>query len=166
VETGQLTTFDNIQRSYQPNTLHDMEASGFYETAIRFSIAELTHSIKIISDNRCNTVESIDKSLVAELIAGNITQISSFSGHLCQLARDIQPMVPSALVDRYQRHWKFSVTQKHQLQRLLQRRLTLGLDSTRPSIAAPLPEEVSILRNSKAVLQWLKNDTNTKAGFF
>ena len=166
LETEQLTTFDDIQRSYQPNMLHDMEASGFFETAICFATAELTHSVKVVSDNETHPVGLIDKTRVEELITGNIPQIAAFTDHLCQLAQEIQPIVPAALINSYQKRWKFSVTQHHQLQRVLQRRLALGIDATQATDAEPLPADMSSMTNSKSVLRWLQNDTDTKAEFY
>ena len=169
LESEQLTTFDEIQRSYHPDMLHDMEASGFFETAIRFTTAELTHSVKVVSDNEAHPVESIDKPGVEEVITANVTEIVRFSDHLCQLAQEIQPIVPVALIDSYQERWKFTITQHHQLQRLLQRRLALGIDSTGASGSNSLPPELHTkvsMHNSKSVLRWLQNDTNAKAEFY
>ena len=169
LETEQLTTFDEIQRSYHPDMLHDMEASGFFETAIRFTTAELTQSVKVVSDNETHPVESIDKTGVEEVITANIPEIVRFSDHLCQLAQEIQPIVPVALIDSYQERWRFSITQHHQLQRLLQRRMALGIDSNPASGSISLPSELTTrasTHNSKSVLRWLQNDTDAKAEFY
>ena len=169
LETEQLTTFDKIQRSYNPDMLHDMEASGFFETAIHFTTAELTHSVKVVSDNETHPVESIDKTDVEELITSNMAEIARFSDHLCQLAQEIQPIVPVALIDSYQERWKFSITQYHQLQRLLQRRMALGIDSKPASGSISLPPELTTrvsMHNSKSVLRWLQKDTDARAEFY
>ncbi len=166
LETSQLTTFDTVQRNYQPNTLHDMEASGFYEAAIRFSTAELTHSVKVVSDNESHPIESIDKAQVETLITENIPQLSGFCAHLCHMAHEVTHEVSAAKIDCYHERWKFTVTQQHQLKHLLQRRLALGIDSKSPSDSSTLPADLCSMHNSKAVLKWLLNDTNARAEFY
>jgi len=161
VETENLMTFDNVQRKYVADHLHDMEASGFYETALRFSIAELTHSVKVVSDNSNQSVDKVDKKLIERLIGRNLSQIESFSSHLCEMAKEIQSMVPVELIRNYQQQWKFTVTQQHQLHRLLQRRQALN-----PEVEQIMPETLKTMSNSRSVLQWLKTDTDAMAEFY
>lgn len=174
VATAALTTFDSVQRNYLATTLHDMEASAFYQTAVRFSIAELTHSVKIVSDNNLNPVDTLDKALVENLIASQLTQITDLCQHLCCLANETEAGIPAAMIDLYLKNWKFTVTQQHQLQRLLRRRAALGLtpaqssdlDSADKSGGAPIPEALSTLSDSKSVLRWLQRDTDNKAEYY
>jgi len=166
VDTEHLTTFDRVQTSYQTDCLHEMEASGFYETALRFSIAELAHSIKIVSDNEEYPVESLERSQIEGLVTGNLFEISVFAEHLCQLASEIQAIDSEYLVNQYQKLWKFSATQQHQLKRLLQRRLALDAFTTQSAEADLIHREVRTMRNSKDVLRWLQNDTDARAEFY
>ena len=180
VTTESLTTFDAVQRHYLPNSLHDMEASAFYETALRFSSAELTHSVKIVSDNIDTPVDTLDKTRVENLVKHQIGEITDFCKHLCNLANDADTKVSAQVVDLYLAHWKFTVTQKHQLQRLLQRRVALGLAPDLALEESPdalthtdsvtsrptLPNDVVQLSDSKTVLRWLQRDTDTKGRFY
>ena len=45
------TTYDKVDSKYS-NSLSDMELSGFYQTANKYSYRELIHSLKIVSDNK------------------------------------------------------------------------------------------------------------------
>ena len=54
-----------------------MEASAFYETAVRFSSSELILCLKVISDNQLSTVENIQPKQVAALIAAHLATVES-----------------------------------------------------------------------------------------
>jgi hypothetical protein len=58
-----------------------MEASAFFETASRFSSAELVQCIKIISDNPSQQIGR-DKARISELINAHIVQLASFAKSL------------------------------------------------------------------------------------
>ena len=161
LKTTLITTFDTVQTDYQTETLHDMEASGFYQTALRFSTAELVHSIKVVSDNSQHPVESLARETVEELIADNVSKVQIFAQHLCEIATDVQPSITPKLLESFLGRWRFSVTQQHQLQRLLQRRAALGL-STGPDGLA----EGRTLTTGKSVLQQLQKDTDAQAGLY
>lgn len=169
IESENLTTFDQVQTNYQADTLHDMEASGFYQSALRFSTAELTHSVKIVSDNSIHSVNQIDKAVVEDLVGSNIDKLQEFSSHLCELANEIQVLDPDILMQQYLQRWRFSVTQKHQLHRLLQRRSALSAPSTRSNTEptddtpGPLPEELTTKADASDVLTWLRRDIETQA---
>ena len=173
LETENVTTFDQLQTSYKADRLHEMEASGFYETALRFTIAELAHSIKIVSDNEDHPVETFDRSQVESLVANKLDKISIFAQHLCQLAAVIQPADADQLIESYLQQWKFTVTQKHQLQRLLQRRSALGIKSPAATEADSILRQTgkishikAALSSSKEILRWLQSDTDARAEFY
>ena len=161
LKTNLLTTFDTVQTDYQDETLHDMEASGFYQTALRFSTAELVHSIKVVSDNTHQPVHSLARENVDELIANNVSIIQNFAQHLCEIAADLQPSVTPELLESFISQWRFSITQQHQLKRLLQRRAALGL-STDPDLLAG----DRTLTTGKSVLRTLHKDTDARAGLY
>lgn len=125
VESSNLLTLDQVTTDYIENSLHDMEASGFYASALRFTTTELAQCLKIVSDNNQNSIENISKEFVHELIESNIASIKSVSDYLVEISLDSLP--PDTLdldLDLEQsitQRWKFSVTQTRQLQRLLQR---------------------------------------------
>lgn len=59
---------------YRETCLFDLEASGFIYSALRFSSAELTQSIKIVSDNRHRKIGK-DRQQVSDLIQQQIERI-------------------------------------------------------------------------------------------
>jgi adenosylhomocysteine nucleosidase len=65
-----LLTLDRPDLDYDQEGMVDMEASGFFPTASRYSDAGLVQVAKVISDNRCDTAEGIGAKQVRSLMAG------------------------------------------------------------------------------------------------
>ena len=68
-------TLNQPGQDYREDRLFDMEASGFMQTALRFSSAELIQSLKIVSDNRRQQT-GFDRQRVSQIIADNIETIA------------------------------------------------------------------------------------------
>ncbi len=64
-----------------------MEASAFYETAVRFSSSELILCLKVISDNQLSPVENIQPKQVAALIAAHLATVESLLARTVALAQ-------------------------------------------------------------------------------
>ena len=60
------TTYEKVDSKYS-NSLSDMELSGFYQTANKYSYRELIHSLKIVSDNRQNPFNYEEKNKIEKL---------------------------------------------------------------------------------------------------
>jgi len=60
------TTYDKVDSKYS-NSLSDMELSGFYQAANKYSYRELIHSLKIVSDNRQNPFNYEEKDKIEKL---------------------------------------------------------------------------------------------------
>lgn len=125
LQSADLLTVDQVTANYTDNSLHDMEASGFYSSALRFTTAELAQCVKIVSDNETNAVENINKKLVNDLIGNNLEKIEIYADSLREFSLDSAPPDVSKLEKAITNRWKFSVTQTRQLQRLLQRYIVL-----------------------------------------
>ncbi len=70
-------TFSKPNYNYS-NILYDMEASGFFLAANKFSTKELIHSLKIVSDNESLKFQNFSKGQIKSLIADNIDEILKF----------------------------------------------------------------------------------------
>jgi nucleoside phosphorylase len=68
-------TLSQPSEDYREDTLFDMEASGFMYSTLRFSSAELTQCIKIVSDNREHKTGK-NRQQVSDLIHQNIETIN------------------------------------------------------------------------------------------
>ncbi len=115
-----LETRDRPGFDYEHGHTIDMEASGFYPTALRFSIAELVHCFKVISDNPGQPGHGIDAKAVQVLIGNQLDLLDELLarlGHLANLLRETR--VPDEARERYRQHCRFSDSQEHLLDELL-----------------------------------------------
>jgi nucleoside phosphorylase len=145
--TGSIQTLSKPQLNYDQLHLCDMEASAFYETAVRFSSSELILCLKVISDNQLSPVENIQPKQVAALIAAHLSTVESLLSHTAALARLITTP-ESRLFEQLIQQYHFSVNERMQLKNQLSRwnavtnQQSLEFDETR-------------LLNGKEVLRWL-----------
>ena len=121
LSSSHVLTTDKACHQYQPDCLHEMEACGFYRTALRFSTAELAQCLKIVSDNTEHSVDNIDKAQIGVLISDQLTAIDQFLSFLSELSLETQAIDTSNAECVFCKRWKFTATQERQLQRLLQR---------------------------------------------
>ncbi len=70
--TTALITVDRPEETYPEGCAYDMEASGFWAAANRFSTAESIHCLKIVSDNPSNSIHSLDKNKIKSLVAQHL----------------------------------------------------------------------------------------------
>ena len=119
-ETATLLTVEEETDDYPDNALVEMEAVGFYATASDFSTHELIHCLKVVSDNRRE--KKLDGKSVSELITAQLAAVESVVQSILQLSAELgkRRVVPRQLKD-FLEQWKFTVTQSHQLEKLLRR---------------------------------------------
>lgn len=118
--TGSVNTSSIPQVSYDQQHLCDMEASAFYETAIRFTSMELIFCLKVISDNRSSPIENIQSSEVSALIAPHMACIQSIVLDAVAMVETItepECCLFKQLTERY----RFTVNERAQLKSLLSR---------------------------------------------
>jgi hypothetical protein len=130
-----------------------MEASGFYATACRFTTAELVQVVKVISDNQTHPLSGLNAAIIEQLIAARLVLIEQMIDQLAELNRELkswqtEPATYRQLLD----HWRFSVSERHQLYDRLQRWQLLCPHE-------PLP--LTKFDNGKDVLRWLEQQLIT-----
>ena len=153
-ETGLLKagckTVDQPSVDYDQGLL-DMEASGFYSSAIRFSIYELVHVLKIVSDNRQSPADTVNKNQVSDLVKDNIPKIVTFAKILRNISNEHQATLANPEhFDTMLQQWHFTKTQEKQLKQQLRRWAILKPDEK------PLP----IFLHSKTARSLLIELTN------
>lgn len=154
LSSSAIVTVDKVTTDYTADTLHEMEASGFYATAQRFSTSELIQCVKIVSDNKNNPVQLIDAKFASALIAGNIEPLAEYIRCLEALANNLDAPASMENYHRITSQYQFSTTQKLQLQRLLQRYTTLFGEN------ASLPDETGRAVRASLILQTLRDRLN------
>jgi hypothetical protein len=146
--TLRINTVSKPERMYADNGLYEMEASGFYEIASRFSSAELIQTFKVVSDNQHSPLERIDENWVFNLMAAQFSPILDGINSMEHSSASLVS-VESSYYEQLIKQWHFSVTAQHQLKALLQRWTVLSND-------AGLDFSGVELKHSKGVLSWLE----------
>ncbi|MDJ0778288.1 MAG: hypothetical protein QNJ85_10520 [Gammaproteobacteria bacterium] len=118
-----------VDDGYHPRHLYDMEASGYFYAATRFSGAELVQSIKVVSDNSAHNVAR-DRARVSELIAARLPALATEAARLETLVAEVERIQsePATLPTLCARH-RFSRTQQLRLRRLLRYLDLRGVDA-------------------------------------
>ena len=156
-ELENLLTVDKVEENFHENAIYEMEAAGFYETASRFSTAELIHCYKVISDNKRSSVSGISADVVTKLVENKMQDIETILSGMKKLSDELCAIY--RIPDHYQEicdRWHFSVYQKSELQRLLKRREVL--EQSEATEENDLISRLSACKNSKGVLSSLKNE--------
>lgn len=121
-----LQTVDVPETGYAGDTLYDMEASGFYPIACRYSSAELVQCFKVVSDNREQAASGITAKSCERLIADQLGVIEQLAQALAGLAKEYAAWhAPHPELEQLVAHWHFTVAQQHRLARLAHRWKTL-----------------------------------------
>jgi hypothetical protein len=90
IPTKSLMTVDKLKEDYEFDFVYDMEGSGFFEAALKFTYVDLIHSLKIISDNKFFKFKELSKEKIYDLISQNLENIDVFIKKLMSLKSKIQ----------------------------------------------------------------------------
>ena len=88
-DSVKLQTLDRPDFDYRRAGAFDMEASGFYPTALRFSQPQLVHCFKVISDNREQSGLGIGGAAVRRLIEPRLELLEELMKRLTTLAAQL-----------------------------------------------------------------------------
>ncbi len=154
VTTDSVLTVHSAESRYESPYVYDMEASGFYEAALRHSTAELVHCYKVISDNAKSSHRNVTPRLAEQMIGNRLNEIAILVTELQKIIKSLRSLaVRTEELEPFLTRWHFTVTQQFQLERLLRRLKTLALNHT-------LSDEIKSLSDAKSVLNVLKNKIN------
>lgn len=144
-----VKTWAKPQSHYAADYLYDMEASGFYEMAVKFSSAELIHGLKIISDNAKDPIEHINEQRVIDWITPQLPLLDNL---LAQLMRRRQSLltVECALYPRLLSEFHFTASNAAKLKALL-------LNWKLLSNNLPLNWTDANAGNGKQLITWLEH---------
>ena len=143
-------TLSQPSEDYHENYLFDMEASGFMHSTLRFSSAELTQSVKIVSDNQ-RYQSGKDRPRISALIHQHIEAIDQQATSLIALNQGIAALaIPAESWLQLTALAHFSQTQKNRLRVLWRYLIKRGLDSEL------LLQKLSACNSSKAIIETLE----------
>ncbi len=154
--TANVQTVSRPQLNYDREHLCDMEASAFYETAVRFSTGELIHCLKVVSDNESSPAENIQPKQVAQLIAAHVAAIETILAELSHLATLITAP-ESKLFGELTQRYHFTVSEQGQLKNQLSRWAALSRNQA-PEFETLFDQ--AQLHKGKDVLAWLDRQIN------
>lgn len=122
VKTASVWTVEQPETHYEGDGVYEMEAAAFWGAASRFTITELIHCYKIISDNSQSGAFYLTKGQVEELIQAHLISIETFIHSLQKLSHSLAVLdLSNEEVAPFLKQWHFTHTQQCQLKRLLQR---------------------------------------------
>lgn len=150
--TASIQTLPRPGLNYDQSHLCDMEASAFYETAVRFASSEQILCLKIISDNQLSPVENIQPKQVEGLIAAHLSSVELLLAQAIAKVESIT-MPESGLFEQLVRRYHFSVNEKMQLKNQLSR---WNVATDHESIEF----DETPLHSAKEVLRWLDTKIN------
>ena len=104
------------------NSLSDMECSGFFFSANKYSTKELIHSIKFISDNEKHSIDFKNKKIIYDLIFKNICKVERFIKEIHEIQKKnfaIDNKLEK-IIKKFSKKKKITLFQKNELKKLLQ----------------------------------------------
>jgi adenosylhomocysteine nucleosidase len=156
--TENLRTVDLPEDNYPKDAVYDMEASGFYPVACRFSSSELVQCLKIISDNRAQPAIAVTAKLCSQLVTDRLADIEQLANALSGLAGEYNRWhAPHPELAQLAARWHFSVSQQHQLQQLGRRWQALAGEES------IMLDELQKKNSATEVLQSLRQHLDTLA---
>jgi len=122
LKTETIKSVPHPENIYPEQVIYEMEAFGFFSSAVRMTTLETVHSIKVVSDNAQSPSHQLNKGLVEELIRSRMGEITALIDSLIRLQKEILEIYQEEEIGPYTERWHFSATQKEQLKALLRKR--------------------------------------------
>lgn len=132
LEKTTVVTVDKPELVYPENAVYEMEAAGFWASAIEYTSLEFVQVLKIVSDNKKQSIDTVTKQLVVDLIRGKLERINDCCAQLQSLVNEYNnayslDVASIELIKSCLESYHFTVTQKTQLKKLVQRYSALDL---------------------------------------
>ncbi len=118
----EVTTVDRASDAYPPRGIVEMEASGFFQTAVRSSTVEFCQVAKVISDDPGHPVEGIGKEMVSGLCEASHVRLEPWIAAFRTLLEEEAAIISDPPgFSEWVKQFRFSESERFQLRRLLQR---------------------------------------------
>ena len=154
-QTLPLISLSEADGEYADDNLRDMEASAFYEIAIKFSSSELIHCLKIVSDNIESPLGNIREDIVTDMLATRVPEVEELLAVLISLKRSLPDDSPHELYVQLLDQFHFTVANAAKLKTLLTRWKALCDENA-------LPINQANLGSAKELLAWLEGQLEQK----
>jgi hypothetical protein len=145
-----LVTVDRPDLTYDADEVVDMEATGFYATACRFSTSELVQVVKIISDNREHPADRLKPGDLTALVGRQLDALDLFLHRLGRLSNELAEVDPAdqSRLEPYLLRWRFTASQQRQLAEQLRR-------WNAQSAAPPWPRGIEAVTSATDAIRFL-----------
>ncbi len=153
-QTLPLKTVSKPDTHYADDYLCDMEAAAFYEIAVKFSSAELIHSVKLVSDNQGSGLAHINEAAVMAWMQAQVASVEKLISVLMGLRLSL-PVFDNQQYEQLLGQFHFSVTNAVRLQALLNQWRLLSTD-------APLDFAQAHAKSARELLIWLETQIEKK----
>ena len=158
IHRSHLITVEELENNYEIDAAYDMEGYGFYVSALRCTTAELTQSLKIISDHPTSPANNLDANKIENLIRSRIDEIDQFMKNLIKLSDLAVPrLIEPSILETFYSRWHFTTTQQHQLRKIIRRWLVLEKED---DLSAMIPIDCP---NAKQAITTLENKLNARS---
>ena len=122
VARSPLITVNEVETRYEADAAYDMEAYGYYSSAVKVTTAELVQSLKVVSDHPGHSAITLDPKRIESFIRNRIDQIDEFLQILQHLSTSIaREQAESYDLETFFLRWHFTVSQRHQLSKIVNR---------------------------------------------
>lgn len=145
--SAQMVTVDRPDLAYRAGEIAEMEASGFYATACRFSTSELVQVVKIVSDNRDHSADRLKPADLTALVGGELDAMDLFLHRLGRLSNELaeaDPVEEDHLAP-YLARWRFTATQRRQLEEQVRRWSVWATGPPWPAGVESLPSATAVI---------------------
>ncbi len=121
IKSLECISFDKENKKYN-NSMSDMESIGFYQAANKYSTKELINILKIVSDNKKESIDFFDKKKIYNMIIQHRDLIIENCKHLNEIKNNILKNNDGLIKETYEKlidKEKFSFTETQQIKALL-----------------------------------------------
>ena len=147
-----LLTLEQPDAGYRKE-LFDMECAGYFQAVTGIATLELAQSVKIISDNAAQPMQGVNSKLIDRLVRQNLPEIEKIMQQLLALSAQQRRLnAPGPDYHALNERWHFTVSQQHQLRRLLSKWQALHPGDTK------LADRLSREKSASAVLRTLRDE--------
>ena len=151
IERSALQTCNTPEKTYPQPIGYDMEAHSICSVAYKAVSREMIQIIKIVSDNPSKNPDTFDPKTAIDLISIHLPLIDEIIESMDDIIESISlDPIQLKLVNKIQSSYHFTVTQSHQLRKVIQQAHALGLKNSK------ITNLVSSCTNAKDLIATLK----------
>lgn len=135
LESAAVHTVDKPCTDYRDGVVFDMEAAAIFSAASTYLSTDSIHCIKVVSDNQREPAGILQTDRVINFMQNAVSAVSKLiDWQLSSNTEDSSSLVISALCEKIESRVHHSVSEKHQLKRLLQQHWCLAGKVPEPQV--------------------------------